>query len=115
KALPTSDMGQVRPDESPRSGPSNGVAQRARVVHEHLLSALSCGARGRSSGLTLTGEPGIEIGRRIGLDEQDHVRMLRAAVLGALSAEQPGTVRLQTDAVRDARNEIHLSMQARNP
>ena len=59
--------------------------------------------------------PAIEILRRVNINAQQHLRVLRAAILRALSDEKAGALRLNPHLILTIRNEVRLARQPRHP
>src|ERR1700722_1915907 len=65
--------------------------------------------------LMLLLNPAIELGTRLNVDAQQHLRVLRPAILRALAQIDSALVGSNPHAVRVVRNQIGLARQARNP
>ena len=106
-----------------RSGPSSAAGLRAAhgvagaaARGEHRRARLQpwrpAGGRRR---LQLVRAPGREVAGRVGDDHERHVRVLRAAELGALAAVDARAVGLQPGDVGLAGDDVGLAGQLRDP
>src|SRR5262245_18218921 len=59
--------------------------------------------------------PALEVLPRVHIDAEQHLGVLGAAVLGALSEKQAGALRLNPHRIHFVRDEVRLAGQARNP
>ena len=83
--------GAVRP---PAERARNGVAHRARAPLDHVLAAQLLGCSGRRRRRAVRGQPALEHVGRVDDHDECHLRVLNAAVLGALAAVDAGPVGL---------------------
>ena len=94
-------------------GSGHGVAVDARG------SFIDAAAGGdtciHNRGLFLSLHPSGEAFGRIHVDAQEHLGVLRAAVLRALAEEQAGLVRIEPHIVDAVRNQVSFSVELRNP
>ena len=73
-------------------------------------------AAGSSDGrLLLVVQPALEVRGGIDVHSQEHVGVLRAAVLGALAEEQALLARLEPHLIGASRDQVGLAGQARHP
>ena len=108
-------VGQVGTEPSAGQGTAYGVAERACRAGEHSLPRSRIRIRGRGGRLALEVEPLAELPRRLRDDRHRHLRVLRPAVLTALTAIDAGAVGLEPHDVLLARDEIGLAAELGNP
>ena len=80
-----SDVGEIGRAPSPGRCAGDRVAHRAARLLDEVASPLLLRSRGLAGRLALNGEPALVIGRRVGDDDQRHVRVLVAAEFRALA------------------------------
>ena len=89
-------------------------AQRAR--HEHVAAApLDSRLRRRAPAAASPSSQRSNSRFRLGDDVEGHVRVLQAAELGALAAEDARAIGLQPDRGGVAGNQVALAVQVRRP
>src|SRR5260221_4557715 len=105
-------MSEIRPKSAVCHGAMNGVAINAGSLLENEPAA------GRIR--TILGEflllfyPAVEVLTRLHIDPEEHLRVLGAAVLGALAEKQSGALRLDPHRVHFVGDEVRLAGQARH-
>ncbi len=104
-----------------RSGPNLPVAIVPATVWQ-LMQAV-CWKTVRPSAtpgvvdgwLLLVRDPGGELGRRIGIHADQHLGVLRSAVLRALAQIEPWRLGIDPHGVDPVGNQVHLAGEPRNP
>ena len=104
-----------------RSGPYRPLPTVPRTVWQFRQAVVSKTRRPAATASpvaaagALRGHPAIEVLSGVDVDAQEHLRVLRAAVLGALALVEPGLVRVDPGVVDLVRDQIRLARQARHP
>ena len=93
--------------------PAHRVTVDAGRALEELAACPASG--GPVGGLPLGESPGLELGFRLHDDPQQHVGVLRAAVLGALADVDARLVGLHPEVVLAVRNQVGLPRELGNP
>ena len=108
-------VGEVGAKAAERPRAADGVAAAAALHVERVESprALGRGRRPRRRGLGE--EPRGERLGRVHDDDERHLRVLGAAVLGALPPVHPGSVRAKGQSIDAARDHVDLAAEARDP
>src|SRR5579863_6765943 len=106
-------MSKVRTEPPVRHAARNRVAIDARgsVEYAPTLCGFEAQARVRVCRPLLFAHPAVEIGPRIHHHPQEHLRVLRSAVLSALAQEEPGLMRVDPRVVRVIRDKVRFARQ----
>src|SRR3954447_22156559 len=108
-------MGKVRARRSISSRAPYGMASRALLGHERLLTGTRFGVRRRNRVLLLQARPFIESALFFRDDKERHVGMLQPAEFRALAAIDASALGADGKFIRSSRHEILLAGKARHP
>src|SRR6267142_3339932 len=106
-------MRQIRTESAGCRRAANGVAIYARGCFEDTSACDLLRILIRSP--LLVSDPALKIFGSVYRDAEKHLRVLRAAVLGALAEIDPPLVRVYPHFVYAVRNQVCLSGKLRNP
>ena len=110
------DVRQIRRDLTVRRRAADGVAAPQRARHEDVAAtALLLGLRIAAPAGAWPSSQRCELAVGLGDDVERHVRVLKAAELSALPAEDSGLVGLQPDRGDVAGNQIAFALEVRRP
>ena len=108
----------IKCDRSGPNRPSATVPATAWQLMQAVVSKMcrpseACLAQVR--GLTLFLNPAIKLISRLNINSQQHLGVLRSAILGALPQVKPGLMRINPHAVRMVGNQVRFAIEARYP